>query len=460
MNVDERNSYYLSGPIDRDDIWPKVKEYEDQRFQFRWDFGLNELPPNPGLITIRGARQVGKSTWLELQLLNTLEEFGLGTAFFLSGDYIFSIDDFEKKLLELEASFSKKSKVRRIFIDEITQIKGWEKVLKRLIDSGHLLNILIVTTGSNASDLRRGSERLPGRKGNLQRTEYIFLPISFKEFYYQVKNEIGTFESDTLWAYILSGGSPQAIKSLYYSDKLDDTFVTLISDWILGDLASSGRSRILFSNLLKKLYQIAPSPISYTKLAQDAGLANNTAALDYVEKLADLLCIEPMLAWDKDKKVGLSKKQSKFPFINLAMAWTFHPKLPRYIHELKDMKGQERGALYEWVVAQEIWRRQLLEAQSTSVRNYNDLFYWSSKEHEIDFITSNEKFYEVKAGTTTPKEFYWFSEIFPKKHLTVISDSEYETSFIHSMKLENFLLEAPSELYYDSDKIPWENTEL
>jgi len=82
MNVDERNRFFFQGPIDRDDLWPKIKEYEDLSFQFRWEFGLDELPRQPGLITIRGARQMGKSTWLELQLLETLEDFGLGTAFF------------------------------------------------------------------------------------------------------------------------------------------------------------------------------------------------------------------------------------------------------------------------------------------------------------------------------------------------------------------------------------------
>ncbi len=454
MNVDERNRLFLQGPIDRDELWPKVKEYEAQRFQFRWEFGLEELPQQPGLITIRGARQSGKSTWLELQLLQTLEDHGLGSAFFLNGDSIYSHQEFEQKLIEVEGLFLKKSKIRRLFIDEITQIKDWERVVKRLIDRGQLKNVLLVTTGSNAADLRRSSERLPGRKGKIEKTEFIFLPISYKEFRYQVQNGVGTFESDTLFAYILSGGSPLAIQNIYLSDKLEENFVTLVTDWILGDLASSGRSRTFLLNLLRRLYQVAPGSISYTKLAKEAGLANNTAALDYVERLADLLCIYPMMQWDHTRDVVVARKASKFPFINLCTAWAFHPKAPRYIHEIRGMEGQEKGAMYEWVVAQEIWRRGQLALQKQQRKSIHSLLevemkYWASNEHELDFILPDGSAIEVKSGSINPAEFAWYSKVFPRKRLHVIADTEIETDSLFVQPLEKFLLEAESSLYFE-----------
>jgi uncharacterized protein len=457
MNVEEKNRLLSKGSIDRDDLWPKIKDYENKRFQFRWEFGLEQLPTKPGVIIIRGARQSGKSTWLELKLLETIEEFGKGSGYFLNGDHIYSHDEFEQNLLQLEIAFHKTAKVKRIFIDEITRIKDWERVIKRLIDSGHLLDVLIITTGSNASDLRRSSERLPGRKGQLDKNEYIFLPISYKEYLYQVKNEIGTFESDTLWGYILTGGSPLAIHELYYGDKISETFTSLLSDWILGEFAESGRSRIFLFNLLRKLYETAPAPISYTKLAKEAGFANNTMALDYIEKLADLLCIKPLMQWDADRNVVIARKPSKFQFINLAAAWTFHPKRPRYIHELRNFEGKEKGAMYEWIVAQELWRREQLEMQTKARDPSKQLYetelkYWSSKQHEIDFVTVDQNMIEVKAGECSPLDFTWFEKVFPNHHLTVISESSFETKYITAKTLEQWLLEAQSSLYFDSDR--------
>ncbi len=460
MNVDERNAHFITGDLDRDDLWPKIKDYEGRRFQFRWEFGLDELPVKPGLITIRGPRQSGKSTWLEMQILNTLEEFGRGSAFFLNGDYIYSHEEFESKILELEKSYSKKSKVKRLFIDEITQIKDWQRILKRLIDSGHLKELLIVTTGSNAADLRHGSERLPGRKGQLQRTEYIFLPISFKEYWYTVKDEIGMFNSDLLWGYILSGGSPLAIAEIYRDEKIDDTFVSLITDWILGDIAQSGRNRIFALNLLRKMYEFSPNPVSYTKLAQAAGLANNTAALDYIERFSDLLFVKPMLQWDFNKNTTLMRKPSKFQFINLGAAWVFHPKAPRYLHEIRQLENRERGSMYEWVVAQELWRREQLRIQKSQSKSIDALFeaelmYWASEKNEIDFVLPNGDLYEVKSGKLSPREFSWFSKIFPKKQLKIISDTEFETQQLKSVTLKEFLVDTESALYFDSDRAPW-----
>ena len=61
--------------------------------------------------------------------------------------------------------------MRRLFIDEITALPQWEVAVKRLADRRVLRDVLLVTTGSRATDIRRGSE-LPGRKGKLARTDY------------------------------------------------------------------------------------------------------------------------------------------------------------------------------------------------------------------------------------------------------------------------------------------------
>ena len=48
---------------------------------------------------------------------------------------------------DLDNSFTAGAKVRRIFVDEITAVKGWGKTVKRLWDAGGLRKVLLVTTG-------------------------------------------------------------------------------------------------------------------------------------------------------------------------------------------------------------------------------------------------------------------------------------------------------------------------
>ena len=95
MNVVERNLLYLKGVRQEEGLFPHLEVAPASGF-FNWDFGLAELPREPGIIVIRGPRQYGKSTWLEYQLRETLRQFGPGTALFLNGDYIAGPDEGDK----------------------------------------------------------------------------------------------------------------------------------------------------------------------------------------------------------------------------------------------------------------------------------------------------------------------------------------------------------------------------
>src|SRR5271163_945687 len=97
MNVVERNQLYLKGVMQGEGLFPHLEVAPASGF-FNWDFGLAELPREPGITVIRGPRQYGKSTWLEFQLRATLRDFGPGTAFFLNGDYIAGPDELEREI--------------------------------------------------------------------------------------------------------------------------------------------------------------------------------------------------------------------------------------------------------------------------------------------------------------------------------------------------------------------------
>ena len=164
-------------------MFPHLFRLEQFPFVFEIDFGLQILPIEPGILLIRGPRQYGKSTWLESQVVETIKQFGPGSAFILNGDFLPNAEALADQLETLALSFPVTAKVKRIFVDEITSLKNWEIALKRLVDNGTLRGILVITTGSKATDLRRGAERLPGRKGRLKRTSYLFTPISYSAFH-------------------------------------------------------------------------------------------------------------------------------------------------------------------------------------------------------------------------------------------------------------------------------------
>lgn len=433
MHTQNINQCLAAGSIDQQGVFPHIDQLMQCPFVFSMNFGLDVLPTEPGIIMIRGARQYGKSTWLEQALKASIEQFGKGSAYYLNGDYLLESHRLESAITDLLPSFHKDAAIKRIFIDEITAIPSWEQVLKRLADSGQLRDILIVTTGSNALDLRRGAERLPGRKGKLARTRYLFTPISYDEFYRVCHDHL---KENTLPAYMLSGGSPIACAEIAQHSSLPEYVVELARDWIDGEFARTGRTRQAIYNVMTVIFKCGGTPLGQAKLAREAGLANNTIAANYVELMNDLGIVLPSFAWDADKHLPILRKPCKYHITNLLAALAFYPAGLRRIEQMRDLPAQEQAIWLEWLVAQEEMRRAAIAGKEI----LSPQRFWQSKTHEIDFVTA-DGFLEVKRGKCTALEFVWFAKQFPNQTLTVITNTPFEARNVRGISMEQYLME-------------------
>lgn len=187
---------------------------------------------------------------------------------------------------------------------------------------------------------------------------------------------------------------------------------------------------------MRTLFTNAGSRTGYLKLARESGLANNTIASEYIEQLSDLLAVIPSHQWDQDRDVPLQRKPAKFHFINLSVALAFSPNRMANVEDFKSLAPQERSNWMEWLVAQELFRRQSI----AGVADPEAIWFWASKEREIDFVDSERNLYEVKVGQTGPVDFVWFPKVFPKRKLLVIGGSEFRSATIKGVTIEQFLL--------------------
>lgn len=435
MNAFEMNQELARGNATTPGVLPKIDQLAAETFVFKTDFGLEELPATPGVIMVRGARQYGKSTWLQSQIKRTVETYGPGSAFYLNGDELRDGQALVEQIRLLKPLFAIHAPVRRLFIDEITAVKDWTKALKTILDSGELSRILLVTTGSKAADLRHGAERLPGRKGKLARSVYIFTPISFSEFKRVSASALP--ETHLLPAYLLSGGSPPACAAVAETGHIPDYIVEMVRDWIYGEFAAGGRSRPMLLGVLDCLYRFAGTPVGQAKLAREAGLANNTVAAGYIEALADLMCVAPSFAWDADHQRTNRRRPCKFHMTNQLVATAWHPAHIRTPQEWLELSEAAQAVQLEWAVAQECWRRAALRGEEMP----ETMHFWQGGNHELDFVLAPNRFLEVKRGRTGPLDFAWFPKTFPNGHLTVIGANRFETDQVVGLTLEDFLLE-------------------
>lgn len=422
------------GEIDIKNLFPYLDKLKEQSFAFDIDFGLKVLAKEPGILLIRGARQYGKSSWLEEQVYETIKTFGPGTAYYLNGDYIPDAEQLEFLIVQLLSSFTKNSRVRRIFTDEITAIAQWERALKRLADKEALKDVLIVTTGSKATDLRKGAERLPGRKGKLTRSTYLFTPIPYQEFISVCGNSL---KEDRLITYLLSGGSPIACTELMQHGVIPEDVIELVRDWVEGEVSASGRTRTSMLNIFSTLFRLKSNPLGQSLLARESGLANNTVAARYMELFNDLACILPAFPWDQRRNIGMLRKPCKFHFTNVLVAIAYHPARIRSVKDFLEISTHDQTVFYEWLVAQEIVRRKAIKGESA----LDPLYFWSNKEHEIDFVVEPNNYLEVKRGKSSSIEFAWAKHQLPKGRVRVICNIPFETDMVSGMTIAQFLSE-------------------
>ena len=128
MDVKAINEHLLRGDTTAPGLFPHLDELEGARYRFDVTFGLERLPEAEGVLLIRGPRQYGKSTWLEAQLRETIEQHGPGSALYLNGDELRDADALLGSLAELAAAFPRRAPIRRLFIDEITAFPEIERL--------------------------------------------------------------------------------------------------------------------------------------------------------------------------------------------------------------------------------------------------------------------------------------------------------------------------------------------
>ncbi len=343
------------------------------------------------------------------------------------------MDKLENAISNLLPAYADQAKIKRLFIDEITAIPSWELAIKRLADQGKLQDILIITTGSNASDLRRGSEKLPGRKGKLDRTQYWFTPVSYSEFHRVCHEKLG---DKTLTAYILSGGSPLACSELAEHGRIPEYVLQMTRDWVEGELIKTGRSRIALNNILMTLFRFAGTPVGQLKLAREANISNNTVANNYIEILSDLGIINACYAFDPQKNLIILRKPCKFHFTNLLVAMAYHPAGLRSIADFEGLEPQAQGAWIEWLVAQELQRQSALEGKEILAPQK----FYQDASCEIDFVENPEKYIEVKRGQSSAFEYAWFAQKIPGAALKIINTQRFSSGVITGVLLEDFLL--------------------
>ena len=308
------------------------------------------------VVVISGVRRCGKSTMLhEIRSKRTESDYYLN---FDDERLInFTVDDFQilhDLFIEL---FGRQ---RTFYFDEIQNVTGWERFVRRLRDNDHKVFI----TGSNASMLSRElGTHLTGRYIQKELFPFSFTEfLEFKNVKYAVPDQLSSTDRAELKRYFneyfekggfpafLKSGSREYLKSLYESILYRDVMV---------------RNKLTNEKeLLELVYFIASNAgklMSYNSLAKIIGVRNATTVRNYIAFLQDSYLVFMVSKYDRSLKRQIQNARKGY-FID-----------PGLVRQLAFHHSEDNGRLLENLVFLELRRRR------------KEVYYHNQKK-ECDFV--------------------------------------------------------------------------
>ncbi len=410
---------------------PQLRRLKQQMYIHKSEL-LDLLPVHiPGIYSLTGGRQTGKTTLLKQWMTKLLEQgvspFAIA---FLSGELI---DDHRMlmQILETQTSSMPDDRIRYLMIDEITYIKDWDKTVKYAADAGLLDQTILILTGSDLVLIEEARMRFPGRRGRADRVDFHLYPLSFRETVKlkgRIKNISETAESATDYStdimealfgefneYLYHGGYLTAINDFGATGEVSLATLNTYSDWIRGDMLKRGKQEHYLREILAAIIKRYNSQVTWNTLARDLSIDHPKTVADYAALLAsmDALFIQPALI--EDKLTGAPKKARKLmfsdPFIFHAVrSWLWPHKNPFEAQMIPVVNSPEQSS-------------KLVEA--TVATHFNRLYptFYIKADGEVDIAyIYNRRFWPIEVKWTDrlkPKDLkqilkYSNSRIFTK----------------------------------------------
>jgi uncharacterized protein len=382
---------------------------------------LAELPIQPGVYTITGGRQVGKTTLLK-QWMQRLLHLGVDPycLCFFTGELI---DDHHSlvHILQNQLEAMPKDQLKFILLDEVTYIDDWDKGVKFLADAGQLGNTALTITGSDSVVIQEARARFPGRRGSADKADFRLYPLSFSEVV-ELKKTLRPEERKSAieavsslrvvdldpplvtkltlaWnEYLIHGGFLSAINDYANNKQISAATLTTYSDWIRGDFIRHGKQELYLREIVQAIIKRYGSQISWHSLSKDLSIDHHKTVSDYIELLEKIDAAFALSALREEALSPAPKKPKKVffsdPFIYHALHAWISPISKPYTEQIRPLlQDADTVSLLSEGVVSSLYRRRFET-------------YYIKAEGEVDVAYIHQKKF-------WPVEVKWTSQIRP-----------------------------------------------
>ncbi|MDE0479028.1 MAG: ATP-binding protein [Gammaproteobacteria bacterium] len=377
---------------------------------------LDRLPTSvPGIYSLGGGRQTGKSTLLKQWMNERLRDGVRPEAIaYFSGELI---DDHHSLLLHMEDQLNAApdTGMNFLIVDEITYIRDWDKAVKYAADAGWLARTALMITGSDLAYVQEARMRFPGRRGSAEVVDFHLHPLSFREFL-ALEGGVSDLEGsldeparipaqtveavfDAFSRYLLHGGYLTAINDLTEYGTVRRGALATYSDWIRGDVLKRGRRETYLREILSAIVTRYGSQVTWNALARDLSIDHPGTVAEYVALLERMDAVCVLSALREDKLTGAPKKAKKLmfndPFILHAVRGWLTPGDDPFASQIRPASEDPH------------WASRIVEACVAShLRRFYPTFYIKAQAEVDVAYVRGERFW--------PVEVKWSNQLRPK----------------------------------------------
>lgn len=414
--------------------WTKSAARYDPPLRTKIEYNFE--PDNTVVYTLRGPRQTGKTTLVKLQIRDLLSQ-GVcpWNIFYYSFDLVQTLESMARTIEEyLNMSDRTRDKRMRtyLFLDELTSVTEWQRGIKWLVDVGDLYHCTVLVTGSRATDILRGADALPGRRGRISGPyDHILYPMSFAEFVRLRDSDVAEFLGGqgffqpgfkkTMFAnmtcgrktevqeilhgkygdrldsyfgeYLVCGGTPQVVGQMITRGQIPGHMFDMYAGGFKADWDASERDKL--SNFCRAISDNLCSAVSWNNLNDQVNLGSWKKAEEYVFLLKHTSLVNVVQRYAERDNETMPHKNKKIYFND---PFYFHilSRPPDVAEPFAGAKkflesDADRGRLVEGVVASHLvrWAFDNVKNQQTFSSD-NCIGYWrGDSDRETDFVLFN-----------------------------------------------------------------------
>ncbi len=287
-----------------------IHEHDLEQFDYR----------KQAVYTLRGPRQVGKTTLLKqiIEYLLKTKNYHIRPRDILYVNVQAIAVSTPHDLQELLQKFIVDRRAANqnqlyIFLDEVTGITDWGQAIQALRGRGILKQVFVMATGSHALDIKRGGERMPGWRGDVDEPDWILMPLSFRDYVSALGKytefdlpdqlpEIDLFDIEMageqavdlemysppinvlFQRYLRTGGYPYAISSELKMDQIPRRVYLQFQQSIREEMRRAGRKESYFRELVAwAVDKHLGDEFSWSGASGDTHIGSKNTVRDYFE---------------------------------------------------------------------------------------------------------------------------------------------------------------------------------